>query len=64
MTRTVSSISYGGRRRHVQATYNHKRAGWFLQTAHPTPHGHRFDPPHAGPFTTKKLAEEAKRNAR
>ena len=64
MMRTVSSISFGGRRRHVVVTWNHKQRGWFLQAAHPTVAGYRFDPPHAGPFATKKAAQEAKRNAR
>ena len=59
MIRTITTISYGRRRRHIAVT--HARAGWVLQVAHPTEHGYRFDEPCAGPFQTKKEALAEKR---
>lgn len=51
--RTVVTVDMGRRRAGVVAIYNRKLGGWMVQRRWPTSSGHRYDPPHAGPFRTK-----------
>lgn len=61
MVRIRTTISYGGRRRLLAVTWNHKMKTWNLQWANPTQHGHSFDPPVESGFPTKRAALERKR---
>lgn len=59
MFRIRTSVSYGGRRRYLAVTRG--KDGWYLQWGDPTPYGHTFEKPCAGPFETKREAREVKR---
>lgn len=62
MITITSSVSFGGRRQFLAVNWNSKKERWVLQWAHPTAHGHRFDPSlpdHA--YKTKREAIAAKR---
>ena len=51
---------FQGRRKHLAVTYS-RLDGWMLQWAHPTEHGHTFDPPVERGFRTKREATARKR---
>lgn len=59
--RTITRISYGGRRRILAVMRSRLNGPWCLCWANPSPHGHTFDAVLEGGFKTQRLALERKR---
>lgn len=57
--RTIVIRDLGRRRRQLRVTG--RRGAYQLQWANPTEHGHHYEPPCEGPFTTRKEADEQRR---
>lgn len=54
--RTITTISYGGRRP-IVCVGGSKARGWSVFLMNPTPHGHRFERELKGGFPLRKTAE-------